>query len=309
MNKMSNNIIYHYTSPEGLKAILESHSLRFTNYKFLNDTEEGMFDKENECIKNVIEKELCKIENNDNIKTFLKKVQKSINCTKGLDDIIIVKNPRTDSYEEKKYDHYVFSLSIEKDSLPMWNYYVKDKKYEGYNIGFELEILEKLIKEKTNKYGNIYNNYINYDMEKIHTIVQNIIKIYLDVCHKTREGIPFDCASELLTNKIFFKNCCFEPEKEYRFVFQEEKKDKKRDNGIFKYNFFIKNGVFIPYVDIDLEQDIKTIIKSITIAPLVEKDIAKKGLEQFLINNGYEVYNEKTKKGIKIETSNCPIRY
>lgn len=37
---INENIIYHYTSYEGLKGILSSQKLRFTDYKFLNDPTE-----------------------------------------------------------------------------------------------------------------------------------------------------------------------------------------------------------------------------------------------------------------------------
>ena len=110
----------------------------------------------------------------------------------------------------------------------------------------------------------------------------------------------FECRNELLMNYIFSKGSCFEHEKEFRVVL-------KLSSNIAtnKEDFCIKNGILVPYIDIDIEaKEFKKMIKSITISPLLEKEIAKKGLEKFLVKNGYEIYSEKSGMGIKIETSN-----
>lgn len=297
---MGNNIIYHYTSPEGLKSILESRSLRFTDYRFLNDKNEGLVINKTNCIETKI-KDLLDKEKDDRIRIFLKKLQVLMSLQTSLEKEQIEKNNSGD-IEENKYNYYVFSLSKEKDSLPMWNYYVKHKKYEGYNIGIDIEELKKIISEKIKNNKDIYKVYnkdIGYKYEEINIFIENIIKKFFKFCHKKTS--TYDCASELITNYIFSKNLCFEHEKEYRFVLQEKEEENIQRIDIMKYEFFIKNGIFIPYMNVNLGEDIKKIIKSITIAPLVEKDIAKKGLEKFLINNGY--------KNIEIEISNCPIRY
>ena len=38
-----------------------------------------------------------------------------------------------------KLRYYVFCTSTKVDSLNMWNYYLKNGKYQGYNIGISLE--------------------------------------------------------------------------------------------------------------------------------------------------------------------------
>ena len=38
---MDSSIIVHYTSPEGLKGIIENRTLRFTDSEYLNDKSEG----------------------------------------------------------------------------------------------------------------------------------------------------------------------------------------------------------------------------------------------------------------------------
>lgn len=40
LNKGRNIVAYHYTSPAGAKAMLESHGIRFTDCEFLNDKSE-----------------------------------------------------------------------------------------------------------------------------------------------------------------------------------------------------------------------------------------------------------------------------
>ena len=39
----SNEIVYHYTSPEAFLSIIRSHTLRFTDIHYLNDKSEGIY--------------------------------------------------------------------------------------------------------------------------------------------------------------------------------------------------------------------------------------------------------------------------
>jgi hypothetical protein len=324
MQKSQNDIIYHYTSPEGLKAILESHSLRFTNYRFLNDKNEGS------CERNGIIKKLVSLfteenkKNNQKGKDFFSLltreligkdikdiVNSAINNGKKIDDSFINKSSDGNYYETKN-GYYVLSLSKEKDSLSMWNYYMKNRKYEGYNIGFDVKILQEIFskfatkyKDKSIKFENKNINYINKEEEN--SEFENIVLNFKEQYVKTREGktdIVFKCRDKILLDYIFSKDDCFRHEDEYRFVLIKDQMSE------IKEKFYIKNGIITPYIDVPLnKEDILKAIKFITISPLLEEEIANKGLEFFLMNIGYKLYDKEKQTGIIIKKSKCPIRY
>jgi hypothetical protein len=64
--------------------------------------------------------------------------------------------------------------------------------------------------------------------------------------------------------------------------------------------FAIKNGIITPCCDLVLNPS--ETINSITIAPIMERDLAEKGLRRFLKTNHYN-------PRISIEASSIPIRY
>ena len=302
---MENNIIYHYTSPEGLKAILENRSLRFTNYRFLNDKKEGLC-KENDISAKI--EELKEKDTNSKGRDFFELLKQQI-IDINIDDCLIDKSV-SGEYCEIKNDYYVLSLSKELDSLSMWNYYIKNRKYEGYNIGFKLEVLQKIFSKvaKDSKGVKFEDKDINYmNMQDENNEFENIILSFKEQYVRTYSGkmkIVFECRDKILRNYIFSKNNCFRHENEYRFVLM------KNRNSEIKEQFYIKNGIITPYIDIPLnDEDVVKAIKSITISPLLEEEIAKKGLEFFLISKGYELYDKKDQTGIRIEKSTCPVRY
>ena len=114
---------YHYTSPEGLRGIMETRTFFFTDSQFLNDFRE-------------------KININDELELFWK------SCKKIYDKCFynLLHKIRVDEYEdsgfsyilnhtETKCRYFVFSLSMDGDSLSMWKYYAKNNSYDGYCIG------------------------------------------------------------------------------------------------------------------------------------------------------------------------------
>lgn len=105
-----NHSIYHYTHVEGLKNILKNENLWFTHIHYLNDREEVNVGANHyiQCNKEILEAER---EINPNIPSF--------------------------SVDTSNLHTYVCCFSLEKDALPMWNYYTKDASNKGYNIGFD----------------------------------------------------------------------------------------------------------------------------------------------------------------------------
>ena len=99
--------------------------------------------------------------------------------------------------------------------------------------------------------------------------------------------------------RLFFKNEAFSSEKEYRFVIRMPV-NADTSKGALRTGYTIKKGVITPHCDIPFAKT--GVVKGITIAPMMETELAKVGLSRFLVDNGY---------GSKVDIgySEIPIRY
>jgi hypothetical protein len=293
-----NKFGYHYTSPDGLKCILKESTLRFTDCQFLNDKSEFV------NFNNVIVKaKKSRKVNQDAGQMFHESIDKMINGAPMDIDI------NTDGVIQNKW--YVFCTTIQRDSLQMWNYYIKNNKYEGYNIGFNLrDLAKRLSKEFKKNLIEAYFSKVKYnEKNQIGELVYWINYLFDEFkkeCAKNKfkynfveEAIKKQFNAELIkiinVKRLFYKNSCFKHEEEFRFII------KIPINETFFYDnqeAFIKNGIFVPYFDVNID---KSIIKNITLSPLLESDIARHGLKIYLEHNGY--YN------VDIKQSKIPVRY
>lgn len=122
------DIIYHYTSPEGLKGITKDECLWATDINYLNDNSELRY------IYQLAEKIT-----NENKEIWSK------NFCESLLNQCLQKAKRYDVSNRLlfayKTDVYVISFSLDDDNLNMWKYYSKTADTVGYNIGFDKEKL------------------------------------------------------------------------------------------------------------------------------------------------------------------------
>ena len=116
------SLIYHYTSPSGLKSILENHTLWVSDFAFLNDKSENRYLYE--VLGDILENSKVSLELNSDF----------------LDELTHILNQRVDSIPDNYY-RYICSFSSNPDSLSLWNYYTKTDTGVGYNIGFDWELL------------------------------------------------------------------------------------------------------------------------------------------------------------------------
>lgn len=149
------------------------------------------------------------------------------------------------------YDVFVFSSSSDKDSNTLWERYTKPK-YNGYNIGFDIEKLRKIFKknEIIEKNGNFKmffedGEILYSDLEKRDIIDKNIKSlIYHHTTNQEDANYNLDhTRTYLFLYLVFFKGEeDWSKENEYRFAFFVEKeyakqiiKTKIKDNGIVPY--------------------------------------------------------------------------
>lgn len=266
--------IYHYTSPEGLFSILENKAFRFTDCQFFNDKLEY----------NYIKKPLC---------TAINKLKNKLLNKDLIEDanFWLTENYEMIHYTGKtKMRYYVFCTSTERDSLNMWNYYLKNGKYQGYNIGISLEKVLHYIEGLDLKKCDFWQSRVIYSFpEQVEYLIDYISKVDYELYCCRREAKTSNdiyslliAAQEEIIEKIefcrlFFKSEDFINEKEYRFVLRIS--DDIQENVIFTPGFMIKEGIITPYYDLKINCNI---IDNIMTSPMLEEELAKKGLEMFL---------------------------
>ena len=269
--------IWHYTSAQGLKGILENHQLWFSDRRFLNDP--------TEC--NYLYKLIAK--NKDMFKNYNKNfyglLQKIVNnfsifgCYIG--GFIYI----------PQFVCFVASFSKSKDNLELWNYYTKSQHSAGYAIKVSAKNIIKSLDEQN--YNYIYGEVI-YDDKKQVNMIKELLDSYEQMfirMHGTDEEciiVPeflYELAYILEFYNIFFKPKAYKNEQEYRFVvhcdgFGEDKNLNKK--------FRIFNDIFIPYIELDLPSNY---VKEIMVSPSVDQNLLQDGLNLFKNSTIYKKAN------------------
>ncbi|MBQ2661196.1 MAG: DUF2971 domain-containing protein [Clostridia bacterium] len=288
--------IYHYTNLEGLNGIISNDSFFFTNSTSLNDRSEGkeIFDIIDDVLKNI------------NISNLL-------DCE--------LKNLTWESLiHSSKLNFYVLSLCKDRDNLTMWNYYTKNNKSLGANLGLDLkELIEKFIyylddqipvRSDNLKWWHTYGSVI-YDDEEKYRIIKNIVEATdAELKAGFKEEVLPIFLSILRVLSIFFKNHYFEIENEFRFVIALSTeqldsyiaKTSKADEKIL-YKFRSSNGCIQPYLNVPLLKKwkyphIKT-LKEVILSPTFDEDSIY-GVRELLDYNEYDM--------TEIKKSQIPLR-
>ena len=102
---------------------------------------------------------------------------------------------------------------------------------------------------------------------------------------------------ELMTHALEFKNPAYRHESEVRLVYKRPENDDGLAEKAFELAYRQTQGLVIPYVKI---KGIKEAIKSVTIGPLINQDVAENTLNYLLKDRGITV---------PIKQSEVPIRY
>lgn len=289
------DILYHYTSAEGLRGILGGE-FWITESHFLNDITE--FHVATDVFAEIIESNLNDMATKERIK---KAVYKSLELFTS-DDI--------QDNENVGYDGcYVISFCLDKDSILMWSEY---SDFCGYCIEFDFD---KLIHSFSNS-TQIKHGKVIYEHEEQVSMMQQIIENdffqsqslfpyvsswedFASINDKQLAHFSLHMATVVHLYNMFFKKECFSGENEYRFVFscnhnKEIIEDSKKEEQYFR----IKDNVLIPFVKKKLSS--LDSVNSILIGPKNNSDIAEKGVKHFLRYHKIKA---------KVEKSVMPLRY
>lgn len=252
--------IYHYTDLNGLKGIIENHSLWATNMYFLNDEEEirhgiAAFDNALNYLMEDLSKQRVKV---------LRKV---------LDghQLFHAKN------------NYNISFCQHPDLLSQWRGYAAA---QGVCLEFDSEELEKSLDFGDSRVisRSVFYTQPNSTLEVKEELL-SFIKSEDFIKNNNSLFYEFVNTSELINGLIpFFKHASFREESEYRIVVQPEVK-----TALIKFR--VNAHGLIPYIEIksrsNNSQKGRLPLKSLKIGPCKNRAFVAEGIEFLLQYNGY----------------------
>lgn len=270
--------LHHYTNAEGLYGILKSNKMRATNTRYLNDPQELKY--ATEMVKEILE-------SNSPLETE----------TKELDNFwIALLNKFEQLYKE--IDIYIICFCENGDLLSQWRGY--GSQGGGYSIELNRETIRNAGRNKEqNKYvirkveysskkqSQVINQICDTSAESIRKIEQTIDKEKLkDVVNKI-----IALVSKVLLYQIArFKQEAFKEENEWRIIYLVDNQDEYIKES---FDFRFKNGLAIPYIELQLSEENGELINKLPInrivcGPSLDTPRALKSLKLMKKRFGYD---------------------
>lgn len=259
--------LYHYTSIGSLFSILQNETIRLTDYRFLNDTQELSY------ALNWLKDYLAPKAEEE----FGKKVLTAIdNVEHGK--IERIKSISDGSPYMQRYlcdiHYYILSLSRRYDDLAMWRMYAKDgccikfnsQKLKEFFYGFRDANLEKGLM-------NLIDGEVEYEIKES---TRHAINYFYSI---KNELMIYD---EILIFCLLFKSPSFSFEHEYRMGIPFE--DQYLGENCSK-EFLLSGTTIRPQLELK-NFPIRDIIEEITISPFVTSELTKIGIQELLISKG-----------------------
>lgn len=259
--------LYHYTSIGSLFSIQQNETIRLTDYRFLNDTQELSY------ALNWLKDYLAPKAEEE----FGKKVLTAIdNVEHGK--IERIKSISDGSPYMQRYlcdiHYYILSLSRRYDDLAMWRMYAKDgccikfnsQKLKEFFYGFRDANLEKGLM-------NLIDGEVEYEIKES---TRHAINYFYSI---KNELMIYD---EILMFCLLFKSPSFSFEHEYRMGIPFE--DQYLGENCSK-EFLLSGTTIRPQLELK-NFPIRDIIEEITISPFVTSELTKIGIQELLISKG-----------------------
>ncbi|NPV89868.1 MAG: DUF2971 domain-containing protein [Firmicutes bacterium] len=305
------NIVYHYTSPQGAFDILRNKTLWFTDCQYLNDMSEFVY------ILEPIEEAYTKLtqergENASDIDRFLKSFFSS--PYEGLDFEGFMKHKKMRRGFPPRFRYYVLCSSINDDSASMWNYYVRNGSYRGYNLGLRRAIIIDWFHQLNNDKIKLVEGRVIYDRKKQVDKAYQKLKELLACYDNKMVGLGGNADDSLVIDdfqdglseyiheqKLFSKNPAFASEQEHRFVLKVHNDYSNGISGLQTQYRVGESGIITPYIEWNFGDLKAQLLNQITLSPMIESELAHESFKRFLANDVYQ--------SIEIKPSTIKLRY
>ena len=288
--------LYHYTTAEGIRGIVESREFIATKSDFLNDKLE--FQYAVEVMERLIEKYIVNV---DLRKQFSAKLQVEI-------ERLGIISSACSSADEDEMSFYVVAFSKQQNNSLLWAEFTD---FRGYCLEFDYEKIVEGFQERVFLHGTvIYDEaeQMNVLLESLLSCMRNLV----DEGAKDLEGffeedaIPSEDSLDKLVEQMavvcsvyamFFKKSFFEGEEEYRFIFPPRKQEQGEDRPKFR----LLDQIFLPYIMVRLKGEKEDLpLQSVMVGAKNNSDIAVRGMKYFLKTQGMD---------IPVLLSDIPLRY
>lgn len=242
---MTNDLFWHYTTPEGLTGIIEENSLWATDVFYLNDSMEFMHGIN--IAREIIKQKMLSF---DGDKIFR---------LERFDENLSFIGP------DHKRPIYVCSLSKTENDLSQWRAYCRGG---GFSIGFPHQGLVDAIQ------GQHFDlKKCVYDIDTQKDIIAHLIDLHvMPYIENPRQFSEIPCTEDMISGVVstgidkfiwilsstcsVLKHSSFEQEEEWRLVFDHGYAFEKDENDKNKIGpeFRTKAGLIIPYTHIKLPE-------------------------------------------------------
>lgn len=313
-NKEQEDIVYHYTSPDAFLSIIQNQAIRFTDIRYLNDRAEGIY-----CVKLLLD---FVGKNSGKYPYF----EEAINQLLKGNDWARIQNLETTEVHFNEIPRmpykaervFVFCACAEPDLLNMWNYYVNNGAYQGYNIGLRVKELLKTFDTPDQNIIDAFHVYygnVLYDekrqMSEIRMLAESIER-GIEATPDKKRAIKYaqlNLRGYINAQGAFYKHPKFKAENEFRIIIEisdgripHNEKDASgfvgENNKKLVEGFCTKRGLIVPYITVALPPKA---ISRVTVAPMVEFDIAKMSIQ--------ELFDIKRVERPPVYKSSIPIRF
>lgn len=238
-------ILYHYTSQDGLIGIIREQALWATKIQYMNDA--------SELVEPTQRAQYI-------LKVTARQIEKEISTEKeARKQIIDLMLAAFGDYFSISTNVFVVSFCMEGDLLSQWRGY--GTPGSAYSIGFNTS---KLVENQKSLFSRLYRCQY-FDKESYYQKIDNLIsEVFEQSLTNIEHGNHF--IAEFLNLAISMKFQCFQSENEWRLV----SRPINFDDG--RLSFRVGKSMIIPYLPIPIDL---SSIEEINIGPCQHPDLAR----------------------------------
>lgn len=291
--------LYHYTTAEGVRGIVENREFLATKSDFLNDKLE--FQYAVEVMERLTEKYIV---NQELRERFFSKLKKEIDRFGVITPIC----EGDGDCEMNEMSFYVVAFSKLQNNALLWAEFTD---FRGYCLEFDYEKIVEGFQNRVFLHGTVIydeEEQMNGLLESLLSCIRNLIEegvTDLEGFFEEEANPSEESLDKLVTEMsvvcsvyaMFFKKSFFEGEQEYRFIFPPL----INSIGTDKPNFRLLDQIFLPYIMVEFEGGKENVpLESVMVGAKNNSDIAVRGMRYFLKTQGLD---------IPVLLSDIPLRY
>ncbi len=291
--------LYHYTTAEGVRGIVENREFLATKSDFLNDKLE--FQYAVEVMERLTEKYIV---NQELRERFFSKLKKEIDRLGVITPIC----EGNGDCEMGEMSFYVVAFSKLQNNALLWAEFTD---FRGYCLEFDYEKIVEGFQNRVFLHGTVIydeEEQMNGLLESLLSCIRNLIEEgaqdlegffeeEADPSEESLDKLVSEMSVVCSVYAMFFKKSFFEGEQEYRFIFPPL----INSIGTDKPNFRLLDQIFLPYIMVEFEGGKENVpLESVMVGAKNNSDIAVRGMRYFLKTQGID---------IPVLLSDIPLRY